>query len=147
VPTAAFTHSFRVAAPVAVVAEHLAAAESYVGLSPLVIAVRDVRVEGGVTLYTAVERVPLGPLHWDNLIRVSLGSWDEGSTTVVGGHVDRPGRVTLDDRYELTADAGGCVIVDAIVLEAPLGLTRFAARKAREVQLARARVLAERLEG
>lgn len=144
-PIASFSHSFEIAASVDAVADHLGTAQSYVGLSPLVIAVRDVRVDGGVIHYVAVERVPIGPLHWDNLIRVSLGRHDEGATTVVGGHVDSPGAVTLDYRYELTETAAGCAIVDRIELRAPFGLTRFAASRAHAVQLARARVLGERL--
>jgi hypothetical protein len=40
----------------------------------------------------------------------------------------------------------GSRIIDAIELRAPFGLLRFAASRARAVQLERARVLAERLE-
>ena len=65
-----FSHTAVVDAPPARVYAHLADPRSYVGLSPLVVAVRDVRSVGAGIAYVAVERFRLGPLHWDNPIQV-----------------------------------------------------------------------------
>lgn len=132
-----------------VVADHLADAQSWVGLSPLVVDVRDVRLVDGVTHYVAVERVPLvGPLHWDNLIRVSLAREEQDAATIVFGRVDSPGAVTLDYRYVLTdaadSGAGGTHVDEGLELRAPLGLTRFAASRAGAVQAGRPAMLAGR---
>ncbi|MDM4763688.1 SRPBCC family protein [Galbitalea sp. SE-J8] len=142
-PVARSEVGFVLAVPPAAVVDHLSRAESWVGLSPLVTAVRDVDETDGVVRYTAVEVVPLpGGLRWTNLIRVSI----ERSDAAVWGHVDSPGGVTLDYRYELAAIADGCRVTDAIEVRAPLGLTRFAMSRAAAVQRARGPILAARLE-
>ena len=147
-PKTRMRHEFTVRAAPSVVAEHLAEPRNYVGLSPLVVEVRDITRAGATTRYTAVERfgLPLG-LHLDNAIDVTLDLDDADPTTlVVGGDVVSPGWVRLRYRYEISADAAGTRIIDALELRAPFGLLRFAASRARAVQLERARVLAERLE-
>ncbi|SEK61849.1 hypothetical protein [Nonomuraea pusilla] len=129
------------AAPSAVLA-HLGEPASYVGLSPLVVAVRDVRREPGGARFVSVERFRfLGFVRYDNLIEVTLRAGDAG----VEGEVDSPGGVWLGYRFALTPDGDGTEVEDVLRVRARFGpLLRYAARKAREVQLARATVLAER---
>jgi hypothetical protein len=137
-------HAFRIAAPPGAVFAHLADPASYVGLSPLVVAVRDVDAGGPVIRYRAVERFRvLGNLSYDNVIDVTLAA-DRGALTV-GGDVRSPGWVRMKYLYVITPDGDGAAVTDSLLLRAPFGLRRFAASRARDVQLARARVLAERL--
>ncbi|WP_433242909.1 SRPBCC family protein [Streptosporangium sp. CA-135522] len=113
------------------------------GLSPLVVAVKDVRQDGEVTRYTSVERFRLlGLVKYDNLIKVTLRS----TPRTVEGEVDSPGGVRLDYRFALTGKNGGTEVEDTLVVHAWNGpLLGYAAKKAREVQLARAGILASRL--
>ena len=171
-PSRILTHSFPIDAAPAVVAAHLADPHSYLGLSPLIVAVREVHaVDGrpGVTGYTAVERFSALGLHYDNLIAVTLAA-DESDARrrVVGGSVISPGGVRLSYRYTIepggsgtgastaaVADSGvrdaavrdaAARVTDTITVHAPFGLLRFASGQARAVQLSRALILARRLE-
>jgi carbon monoxide dehydrogenase subunit G len=137
-------HAFTVAAPPDAVFAHLADPASYVGLSPLVVDVRDVSRADGMTRYRAVERFPVcGKLSYDNVIAVTLAA-DRNDMTV-SGDVRSPGWVRMAYRFEITPAGDGAAVTDTLVLRAPRCLRRFAASRAREVQLARARILAERL--
>lgn len=137
-------HAFTVAAPPDAVFAHLADPVNYVGLSPLVVDVRDVSRDDGVTRYRAVERFPVfGNLSYDNVIAVTLVA--DAADLTVSGDVVSPGRVRMAYRFGITPDGDGAAVTDTLLLRAPLGLRRFAASRAREVQLARARILAERL--
>ncbi|TFV98206.1 SRPBCC family protein [Orlajensenia leifsoniae] len=160
-PSRILTHSFSVDAAPAVVAAHLADPHSYLGLSPLIVAVREVHsVDGrpGVTGYTAVERFSALGLHYDNLIAVTLAA-DESDERrqVVGGNVVSPGGVRLSYRYTIEPAASdtrassaavtdaAARVTDTITVHAPFGLLRFACGQARSVQLSRALILAQRL--
>ncbi|KQX05185.1 MULTISPECIES: SRPBCC family protein [unclassified Leifsonia] len=151
-PSRVLSHSFTVTAPPAAVAAHLSDPHSYLGLSPLIVAVRDVRaVSGrpGVTAYTAVERFSAIGLHYDNLIAVTLASdVSDAEHRVVGGDVESPGGVRLSYRYTVEPSGGADAasrVTDTITVHAPFGLLRFASGQARSVQLSRARILAGRL--
>ncbi|WP_345095877.1 SRPBCC family protein [Planomonospora venezuelensis] len=121
---------------------HLSQPQSYVGLSPLVVAVRDVEAGERETRYVSVERFRFMGVKYDNLIRVTLRSTPEA----VEGEVASPGGVRLDYRFRLTGRDGGTEVEDMLVVRAwARPLLNFAARKAREVQLARAEVLTSRL--
>ena len=149
-PQTQMRHEFTLHAAPSAVAEHLAEPLNYVGLSPLVVEVRDITRSGAKAHYTAVERfdLPLGR-HFDNLIDVTLAlGLDEtdAGALIVGGDVVSRAWVRVRYRYEISADAVGSRVIDAIELRAPFGLLHFAASRARTVQMARARVLAERLE-
>ncbi|NUW45761.1 SRPBCC family protein [Nonomuraea rhodomycinica] len=138
------THEYRVGAAPEEVFEHLTTPESYIGLSPLVVAVRDVdRSRPGVIRYTAVERFRLLRfLTYDNPIDVALHT--DGLS--VYGEVRSPGRVRMAYRFGLAPDGtGGTRVRDRLDLTAPRVVAGFAAGQARKVQLARARILAERL--
>ncbi|MFE7713220.1 SRPBCC family protein [Streptomyces sp. NPDC057486] len=78
-PSTELKHTFRIAAPPEEVFAHLAEPSHYVGLSPLLVAVRDVRRSGGTVDYTAVERFRfLGVLRQDNIIDVTLVAVSDG---------------------------------------------------------------------
>jgi hypothetical protein len=150
VPSIELKHTFRIDASPEEVFAHLAEPAHYVGLSPLVVAVRDVRRDGGTVHYTAVERFRfLGVLRYDNLIDVSLVAVPDGlpRSAEVSGEVRSPGRVRMSYRFAVEGDQAGSVVVDTLHLRTPPGLLRFAASRAGAVQQARARVLAGRLEG
>ena len=135
-----------VAAPPRAVFEHLRDPRNYVGLSPLVVEVRDIREEPDAVHYVAVERFRFAGVKYDNLIRVELRADDDDPARLwVGGDVDSPGNVQLRYGYTITPDGDGARVVDRIQVTAPFGLRRFAIGRASEVQRARGRILAERL--
>jgi hypothetical protein len=151
VPSTELSRSYDIAAAPAAVLAHLADPQNYIGLSPLLVDVRDVRREDGVTHYAAVERFRfLGLVRHDNVIRVTLRTEDTRLPyeAVVGGEVVSPGGVRMDYRFTITARGdGGSRVVDVLHLHTPFGLLRFAAGKAGAVQAERGRVLARRLGG
>lgn len=131
--------TFTVPAGPQAVYDHLMRAENWVGLSPLVVEVREVTAEG----YTAVERLRfLGRFTRDNLIKVTLRG-EPGEA--VWGEVDSPGGVTLKYRFTLREHASGTLVEDTLELKTPPGLLRFAAGQARKVQAARPGILRARL--
>ncbi|QYC41463.1 hypothetical protein Nocox_19270 [Nonomuraea coxensis DSM 45129] len=141
-PETLLRNTFHVPAPPAAVRAHLSEPASYVGLSPLVVEVRDVRREAGLIRYVSVERFRfLGVLRHDNLARVTLWSTEDA----VEGDVDSPGGIRLAYRFGLSARDGGTEVADELRLRAAFGpLLGYAARQARAVQLARAAVLTAR---
>ncbi|MBM7503745.1 SRPBCC family protein [Agromyces aurantiacus] len=150
-PRRIIRHEFDLAAEPDVVAGHLTEPRNYVGLSPLVVEVRDIADadDAGITRYTAVERFPL-PFgrHLDNRIRVTLRRDDGDPTRLsVGGDVRSPGWVRMGYRFDIIASGAGSHVVDELDLRAPFGLLRFAAGQARSVQLSRAAILQDRLTG
>ncbi|WP_066375398.1 SRPBCC family protein [Herbidospora mongoliensis] len=122
--------------------EHLADPDNHVGLSPLVVEVRDIRREAAAVRFTAVERFAFGPLRRDNVIEVTL-RLGEGAIT---GDVVSPGGVRVDWGYHIDAVPGGTRVVDHYRLSAPFGLLRFAMGQAKKVQVARGRELTRRFE-
>ncbi len=143
-PARVLTNTFHVDAAPEKVFEHLTTPESYIGLSPLVVAVRDVdRSEPGVVRYTSIERFRFLGLKYDNPIAVTLLT--EGLS--VRGQVRSPGGVRMGYRFDLSPEAGGTRVDDRLDLSAPWPVMGFAAGQARKVQLARARILSERLSG
>jgi len=136
----------RVQAAPHVVFAHLRDPRSYVGLSPLVVEVRDIREGPDAVHYVAVERFRFAGLRYDNLIRVELRADDADAARLwVGGDVDSPGNVQLRYGYTIAPDGDGSRVVDRIEVTAPFGLRRFAFARASEVQRERGRILAERL--
>ncbi|RZU54363.1 carbon monoxide dehydrogenase subunit G [Krasilnikovia cinnamomea] len=145
-PIDTLRHGFAVAAPPETVHAHLADPHSYVGLSPLVVAVRDVRpvrdAQGRDAVgYVAVERFRLGPLRWDNPIAVTLRT--AGSALV--STVVSPGRVRLVATVELAPNGTGTRVTETVEVRCPGVLRAFVLRQARAVQLGRATELARRM--
>ncbi|MBB5781464.1 SRPBCC family protein [Nonomuraea jabiensis] len=141
-PQTVLRNAFHVPAPPSAVLAHLSEPSSYVGLSPLVVAVRDVRRAPGESRFVSVERFRFfGFVKYDNLIEVTLRATGEA----VEGEVVSPGGVRLDYRFGLAADGAGTEVEDRLTVDAAVRpLLWYAARKAREVQLARAGILAGR---
>ncbi|MFJ5230474.1 SRPBCC family protein [Kitasatospora sp. NPDC088391] len=144
-PSTELSRTYDIGATPEAVLAHLAEPENYLGLSPLLVEVRDIRREADVTHYTAVERFRfLGLVDHDNAIRVTLRTDPAGAA--VGGDVTSPGGVRMRYRFALAPHTPGTTrVTDTLHLHAPFGLLRFAARQAAAVQTARARILAERL--
>lgn len=144
-PVQVLKNTFHIDADLPVVLEHLTTPENYIGLSPIVVAVEGVdRSTPGVVRYTATERFRfLGFIKWDNPIAVELLTDD----SAVWGDVKSPGGVRMAYRFDLSAEGTGTRMEDTLTLSAPSLIIRYAAGEARKVQLARARILAERLKG
>ncbi|PZG20044.1 hypothetical protein C1I95_10425 [Micromonospora craterilacus] len=148
-PSIAFETTCDVAASPDTVYRHLTDPYSYIGLSPLVVAVHDVRTghdaEGrAVTDYVAVERFRLaGPLRWDNHIRVRMVATEPAGRLV--SEVSSPGWVWLRAEVDLTAAAGGTRVRERVTAGAPAPLRRFVASQAREVASYRAAELTRRM--
>jgi carbon monoxide dehydrogenase subunit G len=138
-PVDAFAHTFAVAAPPATVYAHLAEPQSYVGLSPLVVAVRDVRTDGDRVSYVALERFRC----YSNPIRVTM-TLDPGAPAMVS-EVAAPGRVRLRAAVTLTPSGGGTRVTETITVESPSLLRRYVLRQAKSVQLKRAAELQRRM--
>ncbi|GIJ22457.1 SRPBCC family protein [Micromonospora lutea] len=148
-PSIAFETTCTVAAPPEVVYEHLADPRSYIGLSPLIVAVDGVRhshdTEGrAVAEYVAVERFRLvGPVRWDNRIRVRMVSTPPHGPLV--SEVRSPGWVSLRAVVTLTAVPEGTRVHERVTAEAPAPLRRFVAGQARRVAAYRAAELTRRM--
>lgn len=140
-PARQLDHTFTIAASPSAVLDHLAEPANYVGLSPLIVSVRDVRTDDTTVHYVAVERFHVGRWSHDNPIEVTIVRGDDD----VSGTVRSPGGVRLAYRFAAEPADIGARVTDTLWLRAPLGLTRFSAGQARKVQLARAAVLAARL--
>jgi carbon monoxide dehydrogenase subunit G len=147
VPTTRLDHTFTIAASPETVFAHLADPANYVGLSPLVVAVRDIRRAGDTVHYHAVERFRiLGKLPYDNVIAVTLAAKrNDPPHAEITGDVHSPGGVRMAYRFSIAPDGHGTAVTDTLWLRAPFGLRRFARSRARAVQLARSRVLTQRL--
>jgi carbon monoxide dehydrogenase subunit G len=143
-PTDRFSHSFPVTAPPARVYAHLMDPRSYIGLSPLVVAVRDIHPVGAAIAYVAVERFRFGPLKWDNHIRVTMTG--EPDRRVMSSVVS-PGAVRLTSTVDLLrAGCGaGTTVTESVELHSPALLRRFVLGQARSVQRSRAAELARRM--
>jgi carbon monoxide dehydrogenase subunit G len=140
-PVDAFAHTFAVAAPPARVYAHLADPRSYVGLSPLVVAVRDVRTDGDRVSYVALERFRF----WTNPIRVTM-TLDPDAPGLVS-EVVSPGRVRLRAAVTLAPSGAGTEVTEAVTVDSPSLLRRYVVRTAKSVQLRRAAELARRMAG
>ncbi|MEG3636687.1 SRPBCC family protein [Micromonospora palythoicola] len=148
-PPIAFETTCTVPAPPEVVYAHLADPRSYIGLSPLIVAVDEVRHghddEGrAVAEYLAVERFRLvGPVRWDNRIRVRMVSTPPHGPLV--SEVSSPGWVSLRAAVTLTAESAGTRVHERVTADAPAPLRRFVAREARRVAAYRAAELTRRM--
>ncbi|MFI7542575.1 SRPBCC family protein [Actinoplanes sp. NPDC049599] len=142
-PTTEFSHTFAVAAPAGQVCAHLAEPANYLGLSPLVVEVRDVRRTGAAVSYVAVERFTLGPVHHDNLIAVTITVPLPDRRLV--SDVVSPARVRLTATVDLAPDGAGTRVTETLRVTCPALLRRFVLGQAREVQRFRAAELTRRM--
>jgi hypothetical protein len=149
-PTDHFRHSFHVAAPAGKIYAHLIEPRSYVGLSPLLVAVRDVRPardeQGREAIsYVGVERFRFGPLKWDNRLRVTLTPVTPDRQ--LRSAVVSPAAIRLVATVELTPDGDGTLVTESVELRTPGPLRRFALGQATSIQQARATELTRRMNG
>ena len=141
--------TFTLDASAEVVYRHLADPHSYVGLSPLVVAVRDVRQVTdsrgrAAVAYVAVERFRFARvLHWDNHIKVVMTATEPGRELV--SDVVSPGRVRLTARVALTALDRGTQVTESVDVTFPAPLRRFVTGQARAVAAYRAEELIRRM--
>jgi carbon monoxide dehydrogenase subunit G len=143
VPSRAFRHSFAVPAPAERIYAHLSEPENYVGLSPLVVEVRDVRRDDGTVSYLAVERFTLGPFRHDNLIAVTMTFPRPGRRLV--SDVRSPGRVRLVATVDLVPEGDRTVVTESVHVTYPALLRPLVLGQARKVQRARAAELTRRM--
>lgn len=141
--TAEFGHSFVVAPPAGRVYDHLAEPQSYVGLSPLVVEVRDIRRDGPEVSYVAVERFVVGPVRHDNLIAVAMTFPEPGRRLV--SDVVSPGRVRLVATVDLVPSGASTTVTEHVRVTFPALLRPFVLGQARKVQRARAAELTRRM--
>jgi carbon monoxide dehydrogenase subunit G len=139
-----FSTTFPVSAAPAEVHAHLMDPRNYVGLAPLVVAVRDIREVGDDIEYVAVERFRLGPFRRDNPIRVRMTG--SGSDRVTS-RVVSPGGVRLDAVVSLAPAPGGTEVTEDVEVRAPWILRRFVLAKALQAAAGRATELARRFAG
>lgn len=139
-----FSRTFPVTATPDEVFAHLSDPHSYIGLAPLIVAVRDVRQEDDHVSYVSIERFRLGPLHWDNPILVTMIT--DAAARRVTSHVRSPGWVTLDSVADLAPrDDGGTDVTETVELSCPAVLRGFVVREAKRAQAGRATELARRM--
>jgi hypothetical protein len=143
VPSEAFSHSFVVPAPAERIYAHLGEPANYVGLSPLVVEVRDVRRDGRTVSYVAVERFTLGPFKHDNLIAVTMSFPGPGRQLV--SDVVSPGRVRLVATVDLVPAGDGTRVTESVQVTFPALLRLLVPGQARKVQRARAAELTRRM--
>ncbi len=145
-----FAQRFFIATPIERIYDHLAEPQNYVGLSPLVVAVRDVQTSRDargreVQHYLSVERFHfLGFIRYDNLIRVTTTLTEPPAQLI--SEVDSPGWVHMQFVFDLQPDSEGTWIEETITARAPLLLRGYVVAEARRVQEALARILKTRME-
>jgi hypothetical protein len=148
-PTDRFRLSFHVTAPAGEIYAHLTEPQNYVGLSPLLVAVRDVRPgrdeQGREAIsYVGVERFRFGPLKWDNRLRVTLTP--VAPDRQLRSAVVSPAAVRLVVTVDLVPDDDGTLVTESVELRTPAVLRRFARGQATAVQQSRAAELTRRME-
>ncbi|WP_415951265.1 SRPBCC family protein [Streptomyces sp. KLOTTS4A1] len=143
-PTEEFSHHVTTKAPPGRIFGHLSRPESYIGLSPLLVAVRDVTRDGEAIRYVAVERFPLGPLHWDNPIKVTM-TFPEPERQILS-EVRSPGRVRLTALVDLVPEGEGTRVTETVRVTYPRLLRRLVIGQATKVQRHRLAELARRMD-
>ena len=146
---ATFEYGYFVRAPVEQVYAHLADPASYVGLSPLVISVRDVErsVDNGLIVfrYRSIEQFHFfGVLRYDNRIRVTMTLTRPNAQIV--SDVDSPLRVKVRFVFDLRAQDGGTWMQETVTAQSPGIVQGYVVSEAKRVQQERERILKARLE-
>ena len=146
-PIDTFEHRFDVDAPPDTIYRHLSDPNSYVGLSPLVVEVRDIKLgqddDGrNIIEYVAVERVTAGRLHWTYRVDVLLTLTTPGF--VLTNYRASPGGVRTEATVTLESALSGTHVYETLEVRSPAVLRRFATDQTRSIQLKRAEELARR---
>ncbi len=138
-----------VAAPPAVIYEHLADPMSYIGLSPLLTEVSAIRHETDgdgqpVIRYKTVEAfVWLGFVRYNNPLNVTMSLARPNERLVT--QVNAPFNTRLRFVFEFTPAENGTWVSEQIDAQAPALVIGYVVQQALEVQGNRSRVLQERL--
>ncbi|WFE26949.1 SRPBCC family protein [Solwaraspora sp. WMMD791] len=149
--TETFTDRFVVAAAADRVHAHLAEPTNHIGLSPLIVAVRDITAETddagrAVLRFVAVERFRIvGPLRYDNILHVRQTVTEPGRQLVM--EVRSPARVSVRFVLDVAPVDTGSLVTVTVSLRMPTLLRSYVVRTARRVQMFRARALTERMSG
>jgi hypothetical protein len=147
--TETFTDRFLVPAAADRVYAHLAEPTNHIGLSPLIVAVRDIErgtdAAGRTVLsFISVERFRLiGALRYDNILHVRQTNTEPGRQLVM--EVRSPARVSVRFVMDVEPADAGSVVTVTVSLTMPTLLRSFVVRTAKRVQLVRARTLTERM--
>ncbi|MFD7311079.1 hypothetical protein [Promicromonospora sp. NPDC059942] len=136
-------HQFTVPSTPEAAVSHLMEPSSYVELNGFVVAVRDIREEGGSTVYTAIERLPILWWHFHSPLKVRVRSEEAGTRFIM--EVDSHGGVRVRVVTQFTSTPEGAVADDTITLTAPALVRGYSAKQARAGQLHRGQALAVRL--
>lgn len=145
-----FEYRYFVNAPVRNIYEHLSEPGNYVGLSPLVVEVRDVEqgtdASGSLYFrYRSVERFNfLGFIRYDNLLRVTTTLTRPLQQMV--SDVDSPFNVRVRFTFDFEPGDGGTWVQETVSAEMPAPLKGFVVSEAKRVQQERARILKQRME-
>jgi ligand-binding SRPBCC domain-containing protein len=149
--TEIFEHRYYIAAPTPKIYAHMSDPRNYVGLSPLVVQVDNISYETDdqgrkVCWYESVELFRfLGFIHYRNRIRVKT------TFTVPDGQivseVDSPFNIQVRFVFDFQPEDGGTLMRETVTASMPGLLRGFVIGQAKSVQWARARILAERMEG
>ncbi len=148
--TATFEYRYFIAAPAARIYAHLADPNSYIGLSPLVVSVRDIAYSQDeaarqVCRYVSVERFRfLGFIPYDNHIRVTT-TFTQPDVQMVSA-VDSPFNVQIRFVFDLSPERDGTWVQETVSAEMPGLLRGFVVSQAQSVQRARAQILRTRME-
>jgi hypothetical protein len=147
VPIETLEHRFVVDAAPDAIYRHLSDPNSSVGLSPLVVQVRDISLgqddDGhNIIEYVAVERVTAGRLHWNYRVAVLLTLTHPG--VALTNYRALPGRVRTEATVTLEPSLSGTHVHETMEVQAPAVLHRFAVDRARSIQLERAEALTRR---
>lgn len=146
-----FSYRCEIALPVTEVYAHLAEPENYVGLSPLVTRVYDIKRRSNgdqqaVVQYVTVEHFRfLGFIPYDNHIRVT--STQAQPNAVLINEVHSPLNVTVRFENEFSPIDGGTAIVETVTIRSPRWLQGFVVGQAKSTQAIRFARLKARLEG
>ncbi|GAA2586952.1 hypothetical protein GCM10010435_76450 [Winogradskya consettensis] len=142
-PSQTLSRTARISAPPAKIYAHLSDPQSYLGLSPLLVDIRDVRPHPGGVAYTAVERFRYGVFTWDNPIAVTM-TFQAPETRIVSD-VRSPARVHLISTVDLTPVPEGTDLTETIHVTYPPLLGRFVVGQATAVQQHRLAELTRRM--
>ncbi|MFE5502807.1 hypothetical protein ACFQ73_09635 [Amycolatopsis japonica] len=136
-------HRFTVPTTPEAAVSHLLEPASYVELNGFVVEVRDIRKEEDVTVYTAIERLPVLGWHFHSALKVRVRSEKDRTRFIM--EVDSRGGVRVRVVTDFASAPEGAVADDTITLTAPALMRGYASKQARAGQLHRGQTLAARL--
>ncbi len=148
--TQTFQHVYVIQAPASKIYEHLAVPMNYVGLSPLVGKISDVK-EGvnehhqRIATYKTVEVFRfLGFITYPNPLNVVMTLAQTNRQII--SDVQSSMNITVRFVFDLQEQTDGTTVTETITTNAPALFSRFVVNQAKAVQQHRAKVLKQRME-